>query len=292
MLYPTAAAWVYQYSQAGIIQTLGKQVKVVDPSAKDQIQAAREYNKAIRSGARLAPNTNVPLSDVHDTESALGLWQYDDILNISKTGMMGRIVIPKAEVDLPIFHGTTESSLLRGAGHLQGTSLPVGGIDTRTVITAHRGLADATMFTYLDRLETGDLFTLNIFDEILTYRVIETKVVAPEDSESVQAVRGRDLATLVTCTPLGINSHRILVTGERIIPTPASEEKLATEKSRLPHFPWFAVGYVILFLACLGLIIHSGIQIYRMRHAHRNPEQNSETTANSYTPKHLANPTD
>lgn len=110
MLYPTAAAWVYQYSQAGIIQTLGKQVKVVDPSAKDQIQAAREYNKAIRSGARLAPNTNVPLSDVHDTESALGLWQYDDILNISKTGMMGRIVIPKAEVDLPIFHGTTESS--------------------------------------------------------------------------------------------------------------------------------------------------------------------------------------
>lgn len=190
---------------------------------------------------------------------------------------MGRILIPKAEVDLPIYHGTSEQTLLRGAGHLQGTSLPVGGVGTRTVITAHRGLAEATMFSYLDRLEPGDNFTLSIFDEVLAYRVRDVKVVAPEDSEAIVAEPDKDLATLVTCTPLGINTHRILVTGERIYPTPQKEADEAHAPSGLPRFPWFAVYYAIGTVLGVGVILRSLYMIIKLKRPTKNQNLRQHT---------------
>ena len=125
-------------------------------------------------------------------------------------------------------------------GHLEGTSLPVGGVGTRAVITGHRGLANATMFTNLDKVGEGDTFTIEVFGEVLTYRVAQTKVVEPEQTEELRADPDRDLVTLVTCTPLGINTHRILVTGERI-PTP-DQDTAPGERPDVPRFPWWAVA--------------------------------------------------
>ncbi|OKL46696.1 hypothetical protein BM477_07005 [Boudabousia marimammalium] len=271
LLYPTAASWTHQYHQASIIDTFHEEVKHAEPSGVEQFRQARRYNDALTSGARLAPNANIPLSDVKETESALGLWDYEDILNLYNTGIMGRVLVPKADVDVPIYHGTSENTLLKGAGHLQGTSLPVGGAGTRAVITAHRGLAEATMFTHLDKIEVGDDFSLNIFEEVLAYRVIEVQVVEPEDSEAIKPVEGKDLVTLVTCTPLGINTQRILVTGERIYPTPAKDEAAAKGPSNLPHFPWFAIVYAVVFISGMTIAGHSLLTIIAIKKGNQNP---------------------
>ncbi|WP_247645254.1 class C sortase [Arcanobacterium buesumense] len=177
--------------------------------------------------------------------------------------MMGRIIVDKADLDLPIYHGATTQNLLKGSAHLEGTSLPIGGIGTRTVIIGHRGLASAEMFTHLDRLEEGDLFSINILGRVYSYKVIDIQVVSPEESDSIRPVEGKDLATLITCKPLGINSHRILVTGERVDPTPAVEEGRATSASYLPRFPWLLLGGAVLILMSLGSITHSAIGIWK-----------------------------
>ncbi len=145
----------------------------------------------------------------------------------------------------------TDDVLERGTGHLEGTALPVGGASTHAVLTGHRGLATAELFTHLDRVAVGDTFTIEVFGEVLSYRVSVTRVVAPEDTETLYPQTGRDLVTLVTCTPLGINSHRILVTGERILPTPVDDVAAAGARPDIPGFPWWAVilGAVVLALA-------------------------------------------
>ena len=154
---------------------------------------------------------------------------------------MGRLKIPSIDVDLPIYHGTSDETLGKGVGHLEGTSLPVGGIDTHAVLSAHRGLASATMFDNLDKLDTGDTFVVEVAGEVLTYRVFETQVVDPGDTQTVLPRAGLDIVTLVTCTPLGINTHRILVTGERITPTPIKDIEAAGAVPDIPGFPWWAV---------------------------------------------------
>lgn len=217
----------------------------------------------------------MPLSNENFKSSDLfnQVLPYEQQLYIDDGGLMSRIRIPKIDVDLPVYHGTTEESLLKGAGHLKGTSLPVGGIGTRTVITAHRGLAGARMFTDLDLINKGDVFSIESFGRIVTYRVIDSVVVEADDRETVRAVEGRDLATLVTCTPLGINSHRILVTGERIIPTPASAVKDLRTPTQLPHFPWWIVAWIISALPavnytlCLLFFAGRKRRNYQPRHA-------------------------
>ena len=194
-------------------------------------------------------------SGVVDLESNPDVLPYDQQLKAGEAGIMGRIRIPSIDVDLPIYHGTSEETLLKGAGHLEGTSLPVGGDSTRTVITAHRGLPEATLFNNLDQVKEGDTFTLEVFGEVLTYRVFSTQVVEPQDSQAVLVEPGRDLATLITCTPLGVNSHRILVTGERIIPTPAADVDSAGQASELPRFPWWlpiSIAVLLLIAVYLG----------------------------------------
>ncbi|WEK61004.1 MAG: class C sortase [Candidatus Microbacterium colombiense] len=245
LLYSPAASWLSAYNQSLIVDGYRADAADADPGPAAQLEEARRYNAALSSGALVGAGASVPTSDA---ATDLG-FDYDSILH-TRTGVMSRIQIPGIDVDLPIYHGTDPATLLRGAGHLEGTSLPVGGEDTHAVITAHRGLADATMFTDLDRMQRGDRFTLTTFGEVLTYEVVEIAVVAPSDTLSLQAEAGRDLVTLVTCTPLGINSHRILVTGERVTPTPPASLLGAGAASGGPGFPW----WIPVFLASVLVV--------------------------------------
>ncbi len=148
---------------------------------------------------------------------------YDEVLNIGGDGIMGYISIDKIGVELPIYHGISDEVLTVAAGHIEGTSLPVGGVGTHCALSAHRGLPNAKLFTHLDKLEVGDTFVLNTLGETLTYQVDQVKVVTPEAVDDLLAVEDKDYCTLVTCTPYGINSHRLLVRGERV----ATQEKSA-----------------------------------------------------------------
>lgn len=236
--YPTVAAWVSQYNQSQVVSDYQAQIDRAVPGAAEQLAAAHAYNDALSMGALLEANTNVPTGAGISGDESL---DYNSILSANAAGLMARLRIPGIDLDLPIYHGTSDAVLLAGLGHLQGTSLPVGGEGTRSVITGHRGLAEATMFTHLDKVAIGDTFTIEVFGEVLSYRVVERKVVEPNETEALRAEPGRDLVTLVTCTPLGINTHRILVTGERITPTPAEDLNAAGSAPDVPHFPWWAL---------------------------------------------------
>lgn len=239
--YPHAAQWFTQYNQSIVVNNYQTQVIHAEPEAAIQLRQAREYNTALKSGAQLDANANI----ARGTGTSESILEYNKLLNVGNTGLMGRIRIPKISVDLPIYHGTADSTLLTGAGHLQGTSLPVGGESTRTVITAHRGLANAEMFTNLDKVTLNDTFSLEVFGEAFVYRVIDVKVIEPDAGHAVAFEPGKDLASLITCTPLGVNSHRILVTGERIRPTPIEEQEKVGKAADVPGFPWFIITYSV-----------------------------------------------
>ena len=246
-LYPTAAAWVSQVNQSNVVfdQTRANAAQA-EEELQRQLAAARDYNDLLRSGARLASGGNVPTGVGVEgraarsaTHAALDYWK---LLSAAPTGTMARLRVPSIDLDLPVYHGTSDATLLQGGGHLQGTSLPVGGSGTRAVLTGHRGLASATMFTHLDRVERGDTFSVEVLGEVLTYRVSTIEVVDPDATEEIRPVPGRDLMTLVTCTPLGINTQRILVTGERVSPTPREDLDAAGRRPAVPGFPWWLVA--------------------------------------------------
>jgi sortase A len=142
--------------------------------------------------------------------------EYNSILDVNGDGMMGYITIEKIKVQLPIYHGTSDKVLNSAVGHLEGSSLPVGGESTHSVLSAHRGLPSAKLFTNLDKLEEGDIFTIRILDRTITYQVDQVLIVLPHETDSLNIVPGKDFCTLVTCTPYGINTHRMLVRGKRI----------------------------------------------------------------------------
>ena len=237
--YPTAASWFSQYNQSRVVADYADAVDQAYPDAATQLAQAHEYNDALSSGAVLEANNHIPVGAGDSSGTGTDL-EYNSILDANGAGLMARLRIPSIDLDLPVYHGTADQTLLEGLGHLEGTSLPVGGVGTRAVITGHRGLANATMFTNLDKVGEGDTFTIEVFGEVLTYRVAQTKVVEPEQTEELRADPDRDLVTLVTCTPLGINTHRILVTGERI-PTP-DQDTAPGERPDVPRFPWWAVA--------------------------------------------------
>lgn len=248
-VYPTTAAWFSALSQAQVVRDYSVSVEDSGPPPTAQLEAAHAYNAALAAGVRLEAGANVPTGVGESTDGTL---DYDRMLVTGPSGVMARIRVPAVDIDLPIYHGTDDATLLQGAGHLEGSHLPVGGVDTHTVITAHRGLANAAMFTELDGVGVGDRFTIETLGEVLTYEVVETKVVEPDETDSLRAVAGEDLVTLVTCTPLGINSHRILVTGERVTPTPIADIESAGTVPEVPGFPWWSLwlgGGVVLAVA-------------------------------------------
>ncbi len=239
LAYPSVAGWISQYNQSRVLTGYEGEVTAANSAPAERLAQARAYNEALNAGAVLEAGTNIPTGSGTTTDASL---DYDSILRATADGLMARLRIPAIDVDLPVYHGTADATLLAGIGHLEGTSLPVGGASTHAVLTGHRGLAQAEMFTHLDRVAVGDTFTVEVFGEVLAYRVVETKVVEPSETEPLKMAKGRDLITLVTCTPLGINTHRILVIGERILPTPTKDLDAAGQAPELPRFPWWAVG--------------------------------------------------
>lgn len=275
-LYPSTAAWLTSYNQSILIQKYSTDIESVNPAAATQLDEARAYNSLLTAGVELEADSHVPEGTGTLADARL---VYEEILRVNSDGLMARIRIPSIDVDLPIYHGTSDETLLRGAGHLKGSHLPIGGKGTHSVITAHRGLANATMFTNLDRVKVGDTFTISVFGEVLTYRVRETKVVEPEDTKTLLAVPGKDLVTLVTCTPLGINTHRILVTGERVTPTPLKDIVATEAPPEIPGFPyWVAQLLGGLILICF-YVWRSGYTDARIRDRKRSPEHVGEVKA-------------
>ncbi|WP_019181730.1 class C sortase [Microbacterium yannicii] len=250
LTYPAAAGWFSQYEQSQMIDDYSEEVQEIGPdNLAAELERARQYNSELIGGAEVAANERVPVA-----EGATADNEYASLLSADDQGLMARLRVPAAGIDLPIYHGTTEETLQKGVGHLEGTALPVGGDDTHAVLTAHRGLASSTLFTNLDQVAEGDEFTIEVFGEVITYRVVSTQVVAPEDTETLYPSAGQDLVTLVTCTPLGVNSHRILVTGERLLPTPPEQVADAGLTPDIPGFPWW-VFPVAGAVAVLGLFV-------------------------------------
>ena len=205
LLYPTFADYWNSFTQSRAIASYQEMVDTLDEDAYQAIwDAAAEYN------ASLLERANAYLLSEEQQE------QYEQLLNLSGTGIMGYISIPSIDVSLPIYHGTSEGVLQVAAGHLEWTSLPVGGESSHCVLSGHRGLPSARLFTDLDDLAVGDYFMLTILDETLTYQVDEIHIVEPGDTSLLQIVEGEDYVTLVTCTPYGINTHRLLVRGHRV----------------------------------------------------------------------------
>ena len=205
LLYPSVSDYWNSLHQTRAIATYAEEVANLNQDQYDEIWAAAEsYN------ASLADRDNAYLlSDAQKEE-------YQQLLNVSGLGVMGYIEIPEIDVSLPIYHGTEDSVLQVAVGHLEWTSLPVGGESTHCVLSGHRGLPSAKLFTNLDKLREGDTFLLRVLDEILTYEVDQILIVEPQDTAALEIVEGQDYCTLVTCTPYGINTHRLLVRGHRI----------------------------------------------------------------------------
>ena len=204
MLYPTVSDWWNSRVQTRAIATYSEAVDQIDDNTyEEMLEKARAYNAALSKV--YAPFTSY--------EEVPG---YEDVLDISGTGILGYISIPQIKVDLPIYHGTSAEVLNIAAGHLQGSSLPVGGENTHAVISAHRGLPSARLFTDIDQLREGDTFTITVLDEVLTYEVEQILIVRPEEIDKLAVIPGGDYVTLMTCTPYGINTHRLLLRSHRI----------------------------------------------------------------------------
>ena len=203
LLYPTVADWWNSFHASRAIASYDSIVaNLSDEDYTSLFEDAQEYNRKL---AQL----KYPLMYYDEIEG------YNDLLNITGNGVMGYVEIPRIDVRLPIYHGTSEGVLQIAAGHMEGTSLPTGGESTHCALSAHRGLPSARLFTDLDKLEKGDIFTLNVIDRVLTYEIDQILIVEPTDVEPLYVTEGEDYCTLVTCTPYGINSHRMLVRGTR-----------------------------------------------------------------------------
>lgn len=204
MLYPTLSNWWNSlHASAAIVNYETAQVRLTDTDYENMFNAAHEYNQSISQ-------IDFPFMYYDQVPG------YEEIFNLDGSGVMGYISIPKIRVRLPILHGTSEGILQKAVGHLQGSSLPTGGAGNHCVLSAHRGLPSARLFTDLDHLEQGDRFTLIVLNKELIYEVDQILIVEPQEVESLYPVADADYCTLVTCTPYGVNSHRLLVRGKRV----------------------------------------------------------------------------
>ena len=213
LLYPSVSDYWNSFRQSQVISNYAETMHEIDPDRyKHLIDSARAYN------ATLIDRPNQYLLSEEQQR------QYEELLDISGVGAMGYIEIPTIQCSIPIYHGTSDAVLNIAVGHLEWTSLPVGGESTHCVLSGHRGLPSAKLFSDLDKVTTGDLFILRILDEILTYEVDQIKIVEPHVTENLLIEEGKDYCTLVTCTPYGINTHRLLVRGHRVDNIPQAKK--------------------------------------------------------------------
>ena len=235
--YPLISDQWNKYRANKLIANYDNVVKEIKPDEiKKKIDDARKYNETLIGW--VVPDAFSVRNGVKDKE-------YESLLNINNDGIIGSVEIPSIDVNIPIYHYTTDEVLAKGAGHLFGSSLPVGGESSHTVISAHRGLPSAKLFTDLDQLKEGDLFYFHVCGEIFAYKVDQILVVEPEQTSELAIKEGEDLATLFTCTPYSINSHRLLVRGHRV---PYDKKEEIQEKEKVKNVqPYF----LIVEIACI-----------------------------------------
>lgn len=244
MLYPIISNWWNERVQSKVISDYKETVSKMDSGNIEKlINEAHEYNEQLVG--LYAPFINY--------DEIPG---YDDILNVSGTGIMGYITIPVIHAEYPIYHGTSEEVLNIAAGHLQGSSLPVGGADTHAVISAHRGLPSAKLFTDLDKMVEGDTFTITILDQVYTYEVEKILTVKPEDVDKLAIIPEKDYVTLMTCTPYGVNTHRLLLRSHRIETVyDESEVKVKVNPDALQVDPMLVVPVIFTVFVIILILI-------------------------------------
>lgn len=205
LAYPSVADWWNSFHQSRAVAAYAQAVSEMDEETYDRLLGEAEaYNRKLAETGILW------------TMSKKQMKEYDALLNINDTGIMGYIDIPKINIQLPIYHGTDEAVLQIAIGHIAGSSLPIGGKNTHCIVSGHRGLPSAKLFTDIDKMSEGDVFTMTVLDRTVTYEVDQVRIVEPTNLSDLQIVEGKDYCTLVTCTPYGINTHRLLVRGHRI----------------------------------------------------------------------------
>lgn len=248
LLYPTVSNYWNTRHASRAVADYAQNVQALDRGTYDELLAAAEaYNRSL-----LTRENAFFLSEAQQT-------QYDSLLDISGTGIMGYIEIPSINVSLPIYHGTSDSVLQIAVGHLDWTSLPVGGESTHCVLSGHRGLPSAKLFTNLDQIVEGDTFVIRVLDEVLTYEVDRILIVEPDDVTALLIEPGRDLCTLVTCTPYGVNSHRLLVRGHRVETTQAEEMvRLVSDGIQVEPLLVAPIVALPMLLALLLILLLSG----------------------------------
>jgi len=243
LLYPTAANWWNELHQATAITLYSEKVSAIDAETYKRLMAeAAAYNGSLLTNElRWYPTES-------ETEA------YKAILNVDPSLVMGRIDIPSIDVSLPVYHTVEEPVLQRGVGHLEGSSLPIGEEGTHCVLTGHRGLPSALLFTHLDKVTVGDVFTLTMLDEVLSYEVDRILIVEPQEVASLAIEEGADLCTLVTCTPYAVNSHRLLVRGHRVTNKAIHEVRVSSDAAQIAPTiiaPFIALLLLLLLLAWL-----------------------------------------
>ena len=263
-LYPTVSNWMAEHNQSEIIHSY--QDKVSEFSGQ---QLAEEWEKAVVYNENL---TGDPVHDPFVMGSGYVIPEnYEETLNLNGDGVMCYLEIPKIGVNLPVYHGASEEVLEKGAGHLEATTLPIGGQGRHSVISAHRGLPSAELFTRLDEMEVGDVFYIHVLDQTLAYEVDQIETILPEELEKLAAEDGKDLVTLLTCTPYAVNTHRLLVRGSRIEYVQPDEETMQDSVEK-PLFEGVDVWYyclgIAIGLAVLGVGI-TAIVIVRKRRKKR-----------------------
>lgn len=245
LLYPTVSNYWNSLHQSRVVANYSDTMaKLTKQDKQAEIDRAVEYNSGlINNGGRFTPS---------DSE----LSEYKSLLNADGTGMMGYVTIPKIQVKLAIYHTVDDAVLQVGVGHLEGSSLPVGGSGTHCVLSSHRGLPSAKLFTELDRMKKGDVFYLHVYDQVLAYQVDNIAIVEPNDYGLLEIEEGKDLCTLFTCTPYGINTHRLLVRGHRV-ENMMDEKNLTADAARVNP---------LVVASIIGLILYGiGYVVYRIK---------------------------
>lgn len=261
--YPFISNYMFEKSAGSTIESYKKQSKTYDQKQKDKaFQEAKEYNEDLTKSA-------VQLTDPFKAKKSDGeTLFYNNILSLEGSGIMGYVKIPCISVDLPIYHGTSTEVLERGIGHLAASSFPIGGKSTHAVLTGHTGLSSAKLFTDLTEMKKGDLFFIHVLDKKLAYRVDQINVIRPENTRKLQIIDGKDYVTLLTCTPYGVNDHRLLVRGIRT----EYHEKEELTKERPHHSQWMEVyrrailiGLLIVFALIISRKVYVKIKGRRKR---------------------------
>ncbi|MDD6366752.1 MAG: class C sortase [Stecheria intestinalis] len=248
LVYPTFSDWWNSMHQSRAIASYVDQVNSLDDAQYEtMLEQARAYNETL-----VGKEDRYILDEAETAE-------YNSLLDVTGTGIMGYVVIPKINVRLPIYHGTDPSVLEIAIGHIAGSSLPVGGESTHCVLSGHRGLPSAKLFTDIDQLKEGDQFMLEVLGDTLTYEVDQIKVVLPDELEDIEIEEGQDLCTLVTCTPYGVNTHRLLVRGHRVDTVEQNHVRIVSDAVQIePMTVALVIGLPVLVIVMLVRMIFAG----------------------------------